>query len=165
MRLGQVQLGRLDALADGFRLWRGASARDLVQGQLTALSRQAMPWSCLRGNDLGTDDATVDFLVGGPGGIFAIDVITPQMVTLPSPAFARRTSEVLSRATESALWVRHLLVPVGFSMSQAAALPELLPLVSRRQLPDFLAGQPQLLTPDEVELALGYARLRWTWRD
>lgn len=162
---GQLQFSRLDALADRVRLWRGTSERELVHEQLTSISRAGMPWTCLRANELGTDDAASDFLVGGPGGIFAVDVLTPQMVTIPGPAFVRRTSEVLTRAMESSVWVRHLMVPIGFSKSQLGALPELLPLVSRRRLPEFLAGQSQLLSPDEVELALGYARLRWTWRD
>lgn len=159
----RFRFGRVDALADRYQLWRGASEMRLVARQLNAISRRN-GWDYLTQPDLGLDDAAVDFVVGGPGGLFVIDVITPTTPTFRGTGFAKLTSQVLTRAMESAVWVRHILVPVGFSVAQAALLPAELPLVPRRQLTTFLLGQPEVLSPDQVELALGYARLRWTWR-
>lgn len=159
----KLRFGRVDALADRYQLWRGANELQIVAKQLNAISRDS-DWDYLTTSDLGVDEAAVDFVAGGPGGIFAIDVITPQTSAFRGAGFARQTSEVLTRAMESAIWVRHLLVPVGFSVAQAAQLPTELPLISRRQLTGYLNSQPQLLSADQVELALGYARLHWTWR-
>jgi len=159
----RFRFGRVDALSDRYQLWRGASEMQLVARQLNAISRRD-EWDYLTQSDLGMDDAAVDFVVGGPGGVFAIDVITPSTPAFRGTGFAKRTSEVLTRAMESGIWVRHILVPVGFSVAQAALLPAELPLISRRQLTTFLMSQPQLLSPEQVELALGYARLHWTWR-
>lgn len=160
----KFRFGRLDVASDRCHLWRGTTGLQLVTRQLNTLSGREADWDYLTTTDLGIEDAAVDFVVGGPGGIFAIDVITPTTAVFRGTGFARRTSEVLTRAMESGIWVRHLLVPVGFSLAEAALLPEELPLIARRQLLSYLVSQPQSLSPSEVELALGYARLRWTWR-
>jgi hypothetical protein len=158
------QFGRLDAMMDRYQLWRGATPTALVARQLNALGRRDATWDYLSASDLGIEDAVVDFLVGGPAGVFAIDVITPTTAHFPGAGLAKRASEVLTRAMNAPIWVRHVLVPVGFSAAEAALLPTELPLVTRRRLPSYLLAQPTLLDSADVELALGYARLRWTWR-
>ncbi|PFG17116.1 hypothetical protein ATK74_1677 [Propionicimonas paludicola] len=162
--LPRLDMGRLDALTDRYRLWRGTTERQVLTRQLNAFISREPDWDYLSSDDLGIDNAAVDFLVAGPGGVFTIDVITPTSPAFRGAGFTKRASHVLGRAMESPVWVRHLLVPVGFSPAEAAALPTELPLISRRQLAGFLLRQPTQLQPGDVELALGYARLRWTWR-
>jgi len=160
----RLRLGRMDALADRIRLRRGATEQQVLAHRLSSFVERQPGWDYLTTDDLGITDAAVDFLVGGPAGIFAIDVVTPTTAAFRGAGFAKRASIVLTGAMETPVWVRHALVPIGFTAAEAALLPAELPLVSRRQLPGFLLRQPHVLSVGEVELALGYARLHWTWR-
>lgn|GEM_PF-2657075 len=161
----ELRFGRIDALQERRKLRRGATELQLLAQQLNAFAGQEQDWDYLTAGDLGIEDAAVDFVVGGPGGIFAIDVITPTTASFRGTGFAKRAGQVLGRAMEAPVWVRHLLVPIGFSVADLAELPSELPLISRRQLPGFLASQPRCLSAGDVELALGYARLHWSWRN
>lgn len=160
----KFRFGRLDALADRLRLRHGATEQQVLAQTLGAFIGRQPGWDYLAAADLGIADAAVDFVVGGPAGIFAIDVITPTMSAFRGTGFAKRASIVLTSAMEAPVWVRHVLVPIGFSTAEVALLPTELPMVSRRQLRGFLLRQPHVLSAGDVELALGYARLHWTWR-
>ena len=88
--LPQLHVSRLDALADRYRIWRGATEWQLLTRQLNAFISRAPDWDYLSRDNLGIDNAAVDFVIGGPGGFFAVDVITPNSPAFRGAGFTKR---------------------------------------------------------------------------
>ena len=164
------------------RAWRlGAAGEVLVAAQLAKLIARDPRWHCLHSVPVGTNDADIDHLVIGPGGVFTLnaknhpdariwvagDTVMVNGVRAPyvrnSRHEARRASRLLSAACGFPVTAMGVVVPVNARDLTIKKAPVDVEVMNRRRLRRWLRRRPEVLDVCVVDAIFEQARRSATW--
>jgi len=165
------------------RAWRvGADGEEKVAAQLDKLARKAPRWRFLHSIPVGENDADIDHLVMGPGGVFTLNAKhhpgarlwvggSTFMVNGQRQPYIRnarheatRAARLLTAACGIPVSVTGLIVPVGADAITIKTPPADVHVVHRMGLVRWLRDQPDVLTDREIAHVFDAARRSTTWR-
>lgn len=166
--LGSLVRGRLRGQYDPRHraLSRRISGARAVARELWELVAQRPSWRVLQSVQADGGALELDQLAIGPGGIFTVHtVFRPAQDVTADAAWneARRTQEILSRATRVPITVRSVIVFVRTDQPQVEGSREGVEVLTADELVPWLANQRPVLTERELEIVHLAARDRRTW--
>jgi hypothetical protein len=164
------------------RAWRlGASGEVLVAAQLDKLIRHDPRWRCLHSVPVGQNNADIDHLVIGPGGVFTLNAKNHPsariwvagdtfMVNGQRAPYVRnsrheavRASRLLTAACGFPVRASGVVVPVNAGDLTIERPPADVVVVNRRRLGGWLGCRPQILDVYVVDAIFERARRSVTW--
>lgn len=147
-------------------LRRRVAGAKAVAGELWELAAQHPAWRVLQSVQADGGAVELDQLVIGPGGVFTIDTVfrPAQDVTAATARnAARRTQEILSRATRVPITVQALVVFVRSGEARVDGPADGVEVLTANELVRWLRGRRTVLTDRELEIVHLAARDRRTW--
>jgi hypothetical protein len=165
------------------RAWRiGADGEELVAAELATLVRRDPKWHVLNAIPVGENDADIDHLVIGPGGVYSLNtkhhphakiwvggntfMINGARVPYVrnSAHEASRASRLLSRACAFRVTVGGVIVPVRATSLIVKTQPDAVFVVARNALAAWLSRRPVVLDDATVDRVFDAGRRSTTWR-
>ena len=175
-------LARIMGVHTDERAWRlGADGEVSVGAQLDKLMKRDPRWRCLHSVPVGSNDADIDHLVIGPGGVFSLNAKNHPgariwvagdsfMVNGVRVAYVRnsrhealRASRLLTAACGFPVEATGVVVPVNAHEVTVKKSPPDVEVINRRRLRHWLRRRPEVLGVSAGDAIFEQARRSATW--
>lgn len=176
-------LARAMGVKNEERAWRiGADGEAKVAAQLEKIAKKDGRWRFIHAIPVGNRGSDIDHLAIGPGGVFTVNTKHhpgasiwvggstflvdghKQPYIRSSQYEATRAASLLSATCGFPVHVEGLIVPVNATDVVVKSTPDLVHVVSRRQVASWLLRHGETVSEDDLAAIFEAARRSTTWR-